>query len=90
MPPADSQPTAPDAGATAEAAAEPTPVAGITIHGDATPEQVAALVAVLAAASGGAGEEAAGPASQWADHSRAVRKAATHGRGAWRASAQPR
>ena len=51
---------------------------------------VAALVAVLAAASGGAGEEAAGPASQWADHGRAVRGAATHGRGAWRASAQPR
>ena len=85
MPSADPQPTAPDA--VAELAATP---AGITIHGEATPEQVAALAAVLAAASGGAGEEAVGPASQWADHSRAVRKAATHGRGAWRASAQPR
>lgn len=85
MPSADPQPTAPDA--VAELAATP---AGITIHGEATPEQVAALVAVLAGASGSGGEETGATPSHWADHARALRSGSSHGPGGWRASAQPR
>lgn len=68
------------------------PQSVITIGGSATPEEVAAVVAVLTAASGGSVTDAgAGDVpSLWADHGRAVRSGAPHGRGAWRASGQPR
>jgi len=52
---------------------------------DATPEEVAALVAVLSAL-GGAEPEAPRPRSQWASPHRAVRRTLPHGPGAWRAS----
>jgi hypothetical protein len=57
------------------------------VRGDATPEEVAALMAVLSAASGRA--EAAAPrhTSQWASRERAVRRPVRPGPGAWRASA---
>lgn len=57
------------------------------VRGDATPEEVAALLAVLSATSGG--DEAPAPrhTSQWSSPARAVRRPLTPGRGAWRASA---
>lgn len=55
---------------------------------DATPEEVAALVAVLSALGGGE-PEAPRPRSQWAAPHRAVRRTLPHGRGAWRASGLP-
>lgn len=66
------------------------------VRGDPTPEEVAALVAVLtaraAAAREGAGERRA---SRWADRSRLLRGPAAEalrprGPGAWRASGLPR
>lgn len=58
-----------------------------------TPEEVAAIVAVLASLGGG--DAAPEPArSEWASPARAVRTTAggvpAHGRGAWRASGLPR
>jgi len=60
------------------------------VHGDPTPEEVAALIAVLTARA----RAAAGPAprarrSTWADPSRRLRPGLPHGPGAWRASALP-
>jgi hypothetical protein len=61
------------------------------VRGDPTPEEVAALTAVLAAASGGSGEpEDTGPASVWVERESLVRRPLTPGPGAWRASALPR
>ncbi|MFD0685423.1 acyl-CoA carboxylase subunit epsilon [Actinomadura fibrosa] len=68
------------------------------VHGDPTPEEVAALVAVLtararaAAAARGGGDTR--PPSRWADRSRLVRRTAAggvlpRGPGAWRASGLP-
>jgi hypothetical protein len=61
------------------------------VRGDATPEEIAALVAVLLARSAGA--EAPGPARSvsgfWADRSRLLRRPLSPGPGAWRRSALP-
>ncbi|MFI0353745.1 acyl-CoA carboxylase subunit epsilon [Actinomadura sp. 9N407] len=65
------------------------------VRGDATPEEVAALVAVLTARAranavgGGTGERRV---SRWADRARLVRDPAARprGPGAWRDSALPR
>jgi hypothetical protein len=53
---------------------------------DATPEEVAAIVAVFAAMGSGspAPEQ---PRSEWASPARRMRAPIAHGRGAWRASA---
>ena len=61
----------------------------IEILGDASAEQVAALVAVLSGVGGG-DEEPAGPPSRWASRERLVRSAMHPSRGGWRASALPR
>ncbi|WP_404384303.1 hypothetical protein LL946_02115 [Knoellia locipacati] len=62
----------------------------IEVIGDATPEQVAALVAVLSAASGGAGTEAAPRhTSQWSAPARLVRRTPTPGPHVWRHSLRP-
>ena len=60
------------------------------VRGDATPEEVAALLAVLSTASGG--QEASAPrhTSQWSARERGVRRQLTPAPGAWRASAWPR
>ncbi|QKE85566.1 acyl-CoA carboxylase epsilon subunit [Arthrobacter sp. NEB 688] len=65
---------------TAQAADAPP---AIVVHGPATAEDVAAVVAVLAAA--GAGEQPAptGRTSTWAAHDAAVRRPVGHGPGAW-------
>jgi hypothetical protein len=57
------------------------------VRGDATPEEVAALLAVLSAASGGESAPAPRHTSQWASRERLVRRPLAPGRGAWRASA---
>lgn len=66
------------------------PAAGphIEVVGDASPEQVAALVAVLSGVGGGE-DEPSGPASRWASRERLVRATLHPGPGAWRASAFP-
>jgi len=60
------------------------------VRGNASPEEVAALLAVLSAASAG---DDSGPAprhtSQWSSPARSVRRPLTPGPGAWRASAWP-
>ena len=58
------------------------------VRGDASPEEIAALVAVLASAGGDDGE-AGRPASQWNTHRRVFQRSYPHGPGGWRASAFP-
>ena len=61
------------------------------VRGDATPEEIAALVAVLMTHAGVT--EAPGPArsvrNSWADRSRLLRRPLFPGPGAWRRSALP-
>ena len=61
------------------------------VRGDATPEEIAAVVALLAAASGGPGDGDGGgrTPSRWAAPAARVRPALSHGPGAWRGSALP-
>jgi hypothetical protein len=60
------------------------------VRGDATPEEVAALVAVIASMSAGAAPARPQPRSTWADPARRMRTTLPHGPGAWRASGMPR
>jgi hypothetical protein len=61
------------------------------VKGDATPQEVAALVAVLQAAAAAAAPSDDRPArSEWSAPRRAVQRSLRHGPGAWRASALPR
>jgi hypothetical protein len=61
------------------------------VRGEPTPEELAAVVVVLAARTGQAGPAAAArPPSQWAAKDRQMRPQLTAGHGAWRASALPR
>lgn len=59
------------------------------VKGDATPEEVAALVAVFAALRTEQ-PPARRPAPAWAAHHRKVRRTLPHGPGGWRTSALPR
>jgi hypothetical protein len=61
------------------------------VRGDATPEEIAALIAVvMAAASGGESEQEVAPArSAWVERSRQLRAPLFPGPGAWRRSALP-
>ncbi|HET8559095.1 MAG TPA: acyl-CoA carboxylase subunit epsilon [Marmoricola sp.] len=56
---------------------------------DATPEEVAALVAVFSALQAPPAQ-AAEPRSQWAAPARRMTRALPHGPGGWRASGLPR
>jgi hypothetical protein len=58
------------------------------VKGDPTPEELAALVAVISAKAAAAGEP--GRPSTWAAYWRSVREPLRPGRGAWRASGLPR
>jgi len=58
------------------------------VRGNPSPDEVAALVVVLAAASGDGAPAPAAPTSQWAASGR-PRLPHAAGRGAWRASALP-
>jgi hypothetical protein len=63
------------------------------VRGEPTPEELAALVAVLTAvAAGGAASAEPAPAavSGWTDRSRYVRGALAHSTNGWRAAAFPR
>ncbi|GAA4804008.1 acyl-CoA carboxylase subunit epsilon [Nocardioides caeni] len=75
-----------------EAPAPATPLLRV-ITPNTTPEEVAAIVAVLSAMGGSAPAPAA-PVREWASPARAARSTAVrgfpHGRGAWRASGLPR
>jgi hypothetical protein len=62
------------------------------VNGDATPEEVAALTAVLqglAAAAASSGETPE-PRSEWSAHHRKTRPTFPSGPGGWRSSAMPR
>jgi len=59
------------------------------IRGDATPEEVAALVAVVAAL-GRNGEPPKRRTPEWSAHHRKMRRSLPHGPGGWRSSALPR
>jgi hypothetical protein len=62
------------------------------VRGDASPEEVAALVAVLSAAGGGDDDPdtTPRPRSRWASRESALRRPLAPGPGAWRASGLPR
>ena len=70
-----------------ETTPEPAPPLLRVITPDATPEQVAAIVAVFAAMGGGAPAPEK-PRSEWASPTRLLRTPMAHGRGAWQASAR--
>ena len=63
------------------------------VKGDPTPEELAALTAVIAAKLAARPAGTSGPSDQvsdWSSYWRAVRAPARHGPGRWRASALPR
>jgi hypothetical protein len=62
------------------------------VRGDPTPEEIAALAAVLTARLAPAGEARAGEAARsgWSSRVRTMRSPLSRGPGAWRASALPR
>jgi hypothetical protein len=59
------------------------------INADATPEEVAALVAVFSALGSGGGDAPKRPRPVWAHPARGVRRTHRSGPGAWRASGLP-
>ncbi|MET7329199.1 acyl-CoA carboxylase subunit epsilon [Nonomuraea sp. NPDC005650] len=62
------------------------------VRGDATPEEIAALVAVLATRQGSHAEPEAPPQPRrqtWRNPARAMRKPVVPGKSAWRMSALP-
>lgn len=60
------------------------------VRGDPTPEEIAALVAVLTARARAAAEPPPGDRrSPWSDPARRLRRPLSHGPGAWRTSARP-
>ena len=60
------------------------------VNADATPEEVAALVAVFSALGSGGGEPRERPRPAWSSPARGVRRTHRHGPDAWRASGLPR
>ncbi len=59
------------------------------LNPDATPEEIAAVVAVFSALGSG-GEETPAPRSEWGAPARKMRSPVAHGPGGWKASALPR
>jgi acyl-CoA carboxylase epsilon subunit len=60
------------------------------VRGDATPEELAALVAVVAALGTGGGEPPRRRVPEWSAHHRKLRRSLPHGPGGWRSSGLPR
>jgi hypothetical protein len=58
------------------------------VRGEPTPEELAALVAVLGARSAG-GSRPPATRSAWSDPAGLVRRPLTHGRGQWTRSGRP-
>jgi hypothetical protein len=74
-----------------ETQAEPSAPLLRVVKGDPSPEEVAALVAVVSAMAAGAAEAASRqqrPTPAWAAHHRKHRPPHRHGPGAWRLSAR--
>jgi hypothetical protein len=59
------------------------------VKGDPTPEEVAALVAVIAAMGSGPAQDKPKPRSTWADPAHRMRSPLPHGPGGWRSSGLP-
>ena len=60
------------------------------VNADATPEEIAALVAVFSALGSAGGDAPKRPRPAWSNPARSVRQAHHNGLGAWRASGLPR
>jgi hypothetical protein len=60
------------------------------VNADATPEEIAALVAVFSALGQASEDVPKKPRPAWSDPARSVRHTHRHGDGAWRASSLPR
>jgi len=60
------------------------------VSGDPSPEELAALTVVLAAAASGGDQPAPAPRSLWGHPAAGIRRPLTVGPGAWRAHALPR
>jgi hypothetical protein len=60
------------------------------VNADATPEEIAALVAVFSALGSGAHAPAPRRTPEWQANHRKLRAAFPHGPGGWRSSALPR
>lgn len=71
-------------------AAEPAVVSMVEVVGDASAEQVAALLSVLSAVGSGAAARPARPRSRWAAYDAGVRRPIHPGPGAWRDSLRSR
>jgi hypothetical protein len=85
---ASSDPTTADAADGADGAAADEPILRI-VSGDATAEEIAAVVAVFSALPTGSAPEPR-PVPAWSAHHRKVRTTLPHGRGGWRSSTLPR
>ena len=59
------------------------------VRGSATPEELAALVAVVAARGSAAVEPEPAPVSHWGSRASLLRRPLPHGPGAWQASGLP-
>ncbi|MCP3422410.1 acyl-CoA carboxylase subunit epsilon [Nocardioides pinisoli] len=66
----------------------PQPVLTV-VNPDATPEEIAALVAVFSALGSDGGQAPERPRSTWSHPARGVRRTHRSGPGAWRASGLP-
>ena len=60
------------------------------IKGNATAEEIAAIVAVLGAMRGNTDEPSTPPTPAWSANHRKARETFRHGRGGWRSSGLPR
>ncbi len=77
--------------AVGDGAVDEVPTALSVVRGEPTPEELAALIAVIASRRGGDDEEPAVPAaSGWTDRARYVRTPVRSSPNGWRASALPR
>jgi hypothetical protein len=76
----------------AEQPQDPTPQAPLlrVVNADATPEEVAAIVAVFSALGSAGGEAPRPTRPSWSHPARAVRRTHRNGAGGWRASGLPR
>jgi hypothetical protein len=75
---------------TTEAEATPQQPLLRVVNANATPEEIAALVAVFSALGSGAAAPVKRPVSQWSANSRKARVTLPHGLGGWKASSLPR
>lgn len=60
------------------------------VNADATPEEIAALVAVFSLLGSATGNNAPRRTPEWSQPARRVRRPVAHGPGGWRASSLPR